>query len=101
MDVSAQCRTAILKDLTSGLIRREAAITQSAGGQLQALQLLAEGGSGKRDDARDGSGAAVDAWVGAVLALLAGKNVRCRALHLALREWRCARCPHSYRAHSS
>jgi len=85
MDVSAECRTAILKDLTAGLVRRETAITHSAGRQLQALQLLAEGSSGQRDGARDGSRATVDAWVAAVLALLDSKHVRTKALLGGLR----------------
>ena len=76
MDVSAQCRTAILKDLTAGLVRRESAVTQSADRQLRMLQLLDEGRSGQRDGGQDGSRAAVDAWVGAVLALLDSRQVR-------------------------
>ncbi len=76
MDVSAECRTAILKDLTAGLVRRETAITHSVGRQLQTLQLLAEGSPGQRDGARDGSRAVVDAWVTAVLALLDSRHVR-------------------------
>lgn len=76
MDVSAQCRTAILKDMTAGLVRRESAIMQIAGRQLRTLQLLNEGSSGKRDGAQDGGRAAVDAWVDAVLALLDSRHVR-------------------------
>ena len=79
MDVSAECRTVILKDLTAGLVRREAATAHSARPQLQTLQLLAEGSSGQRDGARDG-GAAVDAWVAAVLALLDSRQVRIKCL---------------------
>ena len=85
MDVSAECRTAVLKDMTAGLVRREAAITHSAGRQLQTLQLLAEVTSAQRDGALDGGRAAVEAWVAAVLALLDRKDVRTEALFGGLR----------------
>jgi hypothetical protein len=80
MDVSARCRIAILQDLTAGLVRRETAITQSAGRPLQALQLLAEETAGPDNGVRGGGVAAVDAWVSAVLALLESGQVRCCAL---------------------
>ena len=76
MDVSARCRIAILQDLTAGLVRREKAITGSAGRPLQALDLLAEGTTRPADGAQGGAAAAVDAWVSAVLALVESGQVQ-------------------------